>query len=154
MAKALVRIVTCAALTLALWSVTTGSSEGDPVQATVDRPATIVAQLSPSPSESRSGSSAHVIIAVTHYSPTDDGMPVEVVVTGRIGNGPEREVGRFGITPDVEFKVDDPSAAQRFSLRLPRELTSTEPIEFSVQIVPVRGSGRGASVQVSDVEIR
>ena len=159
MAKALVRIMTCAALTLALWSVTTGSSEGDPVQATVDRPATIVAQLSPSqlsPSlgESRSGSSAHVIIAVTHYSPTDDGMPVEVVVTGRIGNGPEREVGRFGITPDVEFKVDDPSAAQRFSLRLPRELTSTEPIEFSVQIVPVRGSGRGASVQVSDVEIR
>jgi hypothetical protein len=154
MAKASVRVMTYAAVTLALWSVKTGSSEGAPVQATVDSPATIVAQLSPSPGESRSGSSAHVIIAVTHYHPTDDGMPVEVLVTGRIGNGPEREVGRFGITPDVEFQAGELAAAQRFSLRLPRELMSSEPIEFSVQMVPVRGSGRGASVEIGNAEIR
>ena len=152
MAKA--RIMTCAALTLALWAVTTASSEGDPVQATVDKPAIVVAKVPPAAADSRLGSSAHVIISVTHYHPTDDGMPVEVLVTGRIGNGPEREVGRFGITPDFEFKAGDPAAAQRFSLRLPLELMSSEPIELSVHMVPVRGSGRGASVEVSDVEIR
>jgi len=96
----------------------------------------------------------HVIISVTGYHPADDGTPVEMVVTGRAGNGTEQQVGRFGVTPDVAYHVNDAADAMRFSFRIPPALISSEPVEFSVHIVPVRGTGSGASLQIGDAEIR
>jgi hypothetical protein len=108
-----------------------------------------------------------LIISVTNYHPTVDGSPVEVVVKGRGGDGVEREVGRFGITPDQEYSAAEPSDALRFSLPLPSELTADEPVTFSVQLVPVsrgksdqaaRESGnerdKGASLRLGKAEIR
>jgi hypothetical protein len=83
------------------------------------------------------------------------------------GDGVEREVGRFGITPDQEYSAAEPSDALRFSLPLPSELTADEPVTFSVQLVPVsrgksdqaaRESGnerdKGASLRLGKAEIR
>jgi hypothetical protein len=141
---------------LALWAVTADAGEGDQLLATVDKPATITATRAASLSEAASPPSTRVIVSVTHYRPTDDGLPVEVVVNGRPGDGAEREIGRFGITPDREFASADPSTTQRFGFALPGELATAvaagKPVTFSVHLIPVRGEGKGASLRVGTVE--
>jgi hypothetical protein len=143
-------------LALALWTVTALAGEGDQLLATVDKPARITTTRAASVSDAASPPSTRVIVSVTHYRPTDDGLPVEVVVNGGPGDGAEREIGRFGITPDREFASTDPTAAQRFGFALPRELATAiaagKPVTFSVHLLPVRGEGKGASLRVGTVE--
>jgi hypothetical protein len=140
----------------ALWTATADAGEGDQLLATVDQPATITATRAASLSDAASRPSTRVIVSVTHYRPTDDGLPVEVVVNGRPGDGAEREIGRFGITPDREFASAGPSETQRFGFALPPELAAAvaagKPVSFSVHLVPVHGEGKGASLRVGTVE--
>src|SRR2546421_6590501 len=92
----------CCWLALVLWSTSHSRAESDRLQATVSPPAIITATRL----HSAAGEKAvpprrgRVIISVTNYHPANDGSPVEVLVKGRIGDGMESEVGRFGITPD------------------------------------------------------
>jgi hypothetical protein len=141
---------------LAFWAVTANAGEGDQLLATVDKPATITTRRAAAVGDAASPASSRVIVSVTHYRPTDDGLPVEVVVNGRPGDGAEREIGRFGITPDREFASADPSTTQRFGFALPRELATAiaagRPVTFSVHLVPVRGEGKGASLRIGTVE--
>ena len=53
--------------------------------------------------------------------------------------GAEREIGRFGIFPNAEFKAAEPSKAQRFGLALPKELARGGPGE----IERLSGSAQG-----------
>jgi hypothetical protein len=163
------RISGCCWLALVVWSTSHCLAESDSLQATVGKPAIITAAPPQSTGDAKATLSrqARLIISVTNYHPTDDGSPVEVLVKGRIGDGVEREVGRFGITPDQEYSAAEPSGALRFSLPLPRELTADEPVIFSVQLVPVsrdksdkaaRETGnerdKGASLRLGKAEIR
>jgi hypothetical protein len=144
-------------------------AENNALLATVNKPAIIVAArtIAAGANEASPSRRARVIVSVSNYHPADDGTPVEVIVSARIGNGAESEVGRFGITPDREFIAAEPSDALRFSLPLPRELTTVEPVTFSVQLAsayPVspgrpaskagEGRGKGAYLRVGEVEIR
>src|ERR1700730_4039628 len=149
-------IAVCWMLAIALWPNGAWPVESDQLLATVNGPATVTASRAPSAGDdaTKLPQRARVIISVTNYRPTDDGTPVAVVVKGRTGNGEEREVGRFGITPDSEFDAAEPSAALRFNLALPRELATKEPVKFTVHLVPTKGQGKGASLRVGDVEIR
>lgn len=149
-------IAICCVLAIMLWPNRARPVESDQLMATVNKPATVTAVRALSSDDGTTKLSQHVrvIISVTNYRPTDDGTPVEVVVKGRTGDGEEREVGRFGITPDREFNAAEPSAALRFNLALPRELMTKEPVKFSVHLVPTKGQGKGASLRVGDVEIR
>jgi len=78
------------------------------------------------------------------------------LVDGRIEGGPNHEVGRFCITPDREF--GHPSASQRFSLAIPRELTAdvraARPITFTVRLVPVRGRKRALDLRRGRLPVR
>ena len=155
-------------MALMVWSTSHCLAESDPLQAIVGKPAIITAAPPQSTGDAKTRPRpARLIISVTNYHPTDDGSPVEVLVKGRIGDGVEREVGRFGITPDQEYSAAEPSDALRFSLPLPSELTADEPVTFSVQLVAVAGgksdpaareSGnepdKGASLRLGRAEIR
>jgi hypothetical protein len=136
--------------------------------ATLDKPATVTVRRAPVAGETAAPRRPRVIISVTGYNPTADCTPVQVVVKGRIDDGPELEVGRFAITPDRAFDAAAPEA-QRFALPLPSELATDKPVRFSVNLVPAegaqpnsacptnqpRGAKRGgASVRIGEVEIQ
>jgi len=52
--------------------------------------------------------------------------------------------------PNAEFKAADPSKAQRFGLPLPKELVS----QIEWYLVPFKGDGSGALLQIGGAEIR
>jgi hypothetical protein len=144
-------------LAFALWYAAAYAQEGDQLLATVDNPARITATRSVSTGDAAAARPMRVIVSVTHYRPTEDGSPLEVVVNGRAGDGAEQEIGRFGITPDREFASADPSTTQRFRFALPRDLAAVaaagKPITFSVQLVPVQGKGKGAFLRLGALEL-
>lgn len=136
--------------------------------ATLDKPATVTVRRSPPAGETVAPRRPRVIVSVSNYSPTADCTPVQVVVKGRVDDGPELEVGRFAITPDRAFDAAA-ADAQRFALPLPDGLAADKPVRFSINLVPAegaqpnsacpsngpRGPKRGtASVQISAVEIQ
>jgi hypothetical protein len=123
---------------LALWPLS-APAENDAMLATLDKPATVTVRRAPVAAAPGTPRRPRVIISVANYSPTRDCAPVEVVVKGRAGDGPEVEVGRFGITPDREFNAPTPPEAQRFALPLPSQLATEGPVQFSVHLVPVEG---------------
>jgi hypothetical protein len=141
-------------LAIVLSPVAAGPARGNSMLVTVGNPATITAARSTSAGEAAS-LRRRVIVSVTEYHPSDNGSPVEVVVNGRAGET-EREVGRFGITPDRKFVAADPAHAQRFRLALPQELVNDlgtgDRMTFIVHLVPIRGDGKGASLSVGSIE--
>jgi len=145
-------------LAFALWSAAAYAQEGDQLLATVDTPARITATRTASAGDAAAPARPmRVIVSVTHYRPTEDGSPLEVVVNGRAGDGAEQEIGRFGITPDREFASAEPSTTQRFRFALPRDLAAVaaagKPVTFSVQLVPVHGKGKGAFLRLGALEL-
>ena len=144
-------------LGLLLGMAPAGAEEGDTLLATVDRPARITTTAAAF-SGSADATSRRVVVSVTHYHPTDDGAPIEAVVTASVAGGDERDLGRFGITPDRAFTSTRPATTQRFGFALPPELAAAlaagKPVTFSVRLVPVRGDGKGAALRVGAVEFR
>jgi hypothetical protein len=151
---------------LAAWQ-SAAQADTDAMRATLDKPATVTVQRAPAASGTIVPRRPRVIISVTGYTPTADCTPVQVVVKGRIDNGPELEVGRFAITPDQAFDAAAPEA-QRFALPLPSGLATDKPVRFSLNLVaaegakpnsacppsPPPGPKRGASVRIGVVEIQ
>jgi len=147
---------------LALWPLA-ALAETDAMLATVDKPATVTVQRPPVAAAPGPQRRARVIVSFTSYSPTADCAPVEVIVKGQAGNGPELEVGRFAITPNSPFNGPEP---QSIGLPLPGQLVTDAPVRFSIQLVPVEGGEpnpavcatagprAGASLRISAVEIR
>lgn len=150
------RIAPVCAFVLALWCSTNPAEENDPLFATVDKPAVITATRRASAAGAPVGR-PEVIVGISRYHPSSDGSPVEIVVDGRVEGGADREIGRFGVTPDREFVADDPSDAQRFRFALPPDLAALvgagKAVTFIVRLVPIRGNGKGASLRVGDVEL-
>jgi hypothetical protein len=134
---------------LALSPLSAEAAEGERLVATVQAPAIVTAKSAPG-SVANQGT---MIVSVMGFQPPHDGGAVQVVVKLQ-QDGTEQEVGRFGITPNTPFKAADPSKAQRFGLRLPRELATGGPIKLNVYLVPTRGAGEGAWLEVAGAEIR
>jgi hypothetical protein len=152
---------------LAFWPLA-AHVETDAMLATLDKPATITVQRAPVAGESAAPRRPRVIVSVTNYNPAVDCTPVQVVVKGRIGDGPELEVGRFAITPDRAFDAAAPEA-QRFALPLPSALATDKPVRFTVNLVTAEGARpnsacpsnqpngprrSGASLRIGAVEIQ
>jgi hypothetical protein len=150
------RVVLGCGFLATIWPGTGHTEEKDPLLATVDKPAIITARR-PISASAAPNARLQTIVSVTRYHPSADGKPVEIVVDGRVEGGQNREVGRFGITPDRDYAANDPSAAQRFLLPIPQELAADvragKPITFTVRLVPVRGNGEGASLRIGNVEV-
>jgi hypothetical protein len=120
--------------------------------ATVANPAVISAAPAPAAEQGVASQSPRVIISVTGFRPPHDGA-VQAVVKIR-KDGMEQEIGRFGIFPNAEFTAADPSKAQRFGLPLPKELASGGAVKLNVYLVPFKGEGSGALLEIGGAEIR
>jgi hypothetical protein len=139
------------ALALLLTPLAAMAAEGDRVHATIDEPAVVTA--TPAPERGALAGGARVVVSVTAFQPPQDGGPVQVVVKAQ-HDGAEREIGRFGITPYTAFKADERSRPKSFGLALPSELAGGGPIKLNVYLVPTRGEGKGARLEVGSAEIR
>jgi hypothetical protein len=119
--------------------------------ATISNPAMVTAAAAPE--EGIVSQSSRVIVSVTGFRPPRDGA-VEAVVKAQKDDEPEQEIGRFGIFPSTGFTAADSSGARRFGLPLPKELAGSKALKLDVYLVPFRGSGEGAVLELGGAEIR
>ncbi|MGH6862864.1 MAG: hypothetical protein ACRECN_01100 [Methylocella sp.] len=129
------------------------AAQDSPLVATVANPAVVTAAAAPVADQGVASQPSRVIISVTAFRPPRDGAVQAVVKVQRDG-GTEQEIGRFGIFPNAEFKAAGPSKAQRFGLPLPKELTSGGAVKLHVYLVPFKGEGSGARLEIGGAEIR
>jgi hypothetical protein len=141
----------CAGM-VALMSQSSVAAQDSPGVATVAGPAAVTATAAPGADQGVASHSPRVIIRVTAFRPPHDGA-VQAVVKAQT-DGDEQEIGRFGIFPNAEFKAADPSKAQRFGLPLPKELASGGAVKLNVYLVPFKGDGSGALLEIGGAEIR
>jgi hypothetical protein len=140
----------CAVGLLALFAAI--AAEVDQLRATIDKPATVTA----TPAKALESTSADqpapsVTLHVTGYQPPKDGAVAGVVKIQK-PDGSEQELGTFGVFPQTAFKTDS-SNARRYSFTLPKELASG-PVKLKVDLVPIRGTGEGAQLEVGRAEVR
>jgi hypothetical protein len=92
------------------------------------------------------------VVDVTAYTPPRDGVVQGVVTVQKNTDGTEQEIGRFGIFPNTEFSAAD--RVQRYSFPLPRDVLQDGPVKLAVHVVPLRGEGEGARIEVGGAEIK
>ena len=139
---------------VALMSQSFVAAQDSPPVATVVRPAMITAAGAPGADQGVASQSPRVIISVTGFRPPHDGAVQAVVKVQRDGGRTEQEIGRFGMFPNAEFKSADPSKAQRFGLPLPKEIAGGGTVKLNVYLVPFKGDGSGALLEIGGAEIR
>jgi hypothetical protein len=129
-------------------------AEGDPLTATVGRPAIVTA----GPARPQEGLTAdegapRVVVYVTGYQPAQKGS-VRAVVKVQKGDGTEQEIGTFGVFPDAAFKAET-SRARAFGFPLPKELAA-DPVKLKIEVVPGkdRETGEGAQLEIGHAEIQ
>jgi hypothetical protein len=127
-------------------------AEDNQLIATVERPAIVTAAVAPSPGASPAD--RQVVVSVVAYKPSRDGAVQGVVKVQKNEGGTEQEIGRFGIFPNAEFRAADPSQARRYSFPLPTEVARGSPIKLKVEVVPVRGEGKDAQLEIGSAEIK
>jgi hypothetical protein len=88
------------------------------------------------------------------YTPPSEGVVQGAVRVQTSDSGTEQEIGRFSLFPNVEFRAEDPSQAQRFSFPLPAELAGVRPVMLKILLLPLRGDGKGARLEIGGAEIR
>ncbi|MGA7384323.1 MAG: hypothetical protein WBW81_06420 [Methylocella sp.] len=130
------------------------AAQDSPPVATVAVPAVVAATGAPGADQGVASQSTRVIISVTAFRPPHEGAVQAVVKVQKDGDRTEQEIGRFGIFPNAEFKAADPSKAHRFGLPLPKELASAGPVRLKVYLVPFKGEGSGALMDIGGAEIR
>jgi hypothetical protein len=141
---------TLAAMSIVLASLGPVASEENRLIATIDRPAVFMA---PVISDARPADQpARLVLSVVAYKPPRDGT-VQAAVKVQKNDG-ESEIGRFGIFPDTEFRAAEPSRAQRFGFPLPKELANDGAVKLEVHLLPVRGDGKDARLEIGRAEIR
>ena len=113
--------------------------------ATVGHPALIPLATSPEASPAND-TFRYVDITVWRFRPAPSG-PVQVTVEAPSGSS-LIEIGRFGIYPEQAFAATDSSQVQRFRLTIPAGLRLNDSSRLKVNIVPTRGSGKDASIEV------
>ncbi|MGH6843609.1 MAG: hypothetical protein ACRECU_02570 [Methylocella sp.] len=130
------------------------AAQDGPLVATVASPAVVTSTVAPVADQGVTSQASRVIISVTAFRPPHDGAVQAVVKVQRDDGKTEQEIGRFGMFPNAEFKAAAPSKAQRFGLPLPKELASGGPIKLHVYLVPFKGDGSGARLEIGGAEIR
>lgn len=149
----LVRII--AAGLLALGAALGGCQAENRMQATLDKPAMVTAGPATAAllGSADFGGARHVLITIAAFTPPPDKKPVEVVVSAARAGGGSREIGRFAITPYAPF-VRGSGRQQNFALALPADLAGEKTLTLSVALVPVRGGGQGARLEVGSAALQ
>ena len=130
------------------------AAEGSQLIATVERPATVTVSTAPGPGLDASPAGRQVVVSVMGYKPARDGAVQGVVKVQPNEGRTEQEIGRFGIFPNAEFRAADPSQARRFTFPLPPDLARGGPVRLKVEVVPIRGDGKDAQLEIGSAEIK
>ncbi|MCA1510458.1 hypothetical protein [Bradyrhizobium sp. NBAIM01] len=129
-------------------------AEGDPLIATVGKPAIVTATRS-KPQEGLTADKvpSRVVVLVTGFQPAQQGN-VRAIVKVQRADGKEQEIGTFGVFPDRAFKAET-SRARAFSFPLPKEL-AVDSVKLKIEVVPdkERGTGEGARLEIGRAEIQ
>ena len=146
--------MTSAGLALALVLVTAGgaAAECNPLSATIDRPALIAIAPPESHESNATGLFSRIVLVVTCYQPAQDGSAVQAVVNVKIADGTEQEVFRFAIYPDTAFRTSDSASSQSFGFSLPDDLLDKSSVHLVVRLMPLRGEGKGASMEIGEAK--
>jgi hypothetical protein len=147
---ALRHVVSCGAVLLI--GIGAASSQGISLIATVDKPVTLPIISSPQAMMSANRAPSHVVVTVTGFTPSSSG-PVQAVVDARCGDT-QIEIGRFGIMPQTTFTSANPTKLQRFSLPLTAGSACSRPDSVTIRLVPSRGDGRGATIEIGSAVLR
>jgi hypothetical protein len=139
-----------AAVLVAMLGGLGAAAEGNQLIATVERPATVTVTVAQGPDSIEAGK--YVVVDVTAYTPPRHGAVQGVVTVQKNTDGTEQEIGRFGIFPNTEFSAAD--RVQRYSFPLPRDVLQDGPVKLTVHVVPLRGEGEGARIEVGGAEIK
>jgi hypothetical protein len=141
-----------AAVLVSMLGCVGAAAEGIQLIATVERPATVTVTVAQGPDSTEAGH--YVVVHVTAYTPPRDGAIQGVVTVQKHTDSTEQEIGRFGIFPNAEFSAADPSKVRRYSFPLPRDVLQDGPVKLTVHIVPLRGEGKGARLELGGAEIK
>ena len=141
-----------AAMLVAMLARLGAATEGSQLIATVERPATVTVTVAQDRDSIEAGQ--HLVVDVTAYTPPRDGAIQGVVTVQKHTDSTEQEIGRFGIFPNTEFSAADPSKVRRYSFPLPRDVLLNGPVKLTVYVVPLRGEGKGARLDLGGVEIK
>jgi hypothetical protein len=120
--------------------------------ATIDKPAIVTVAPAASSEREAPDGSGRVVLKVAGFKPAQDGSAVQAVVKVQKADGREQEVHRFTVFPQAEFNTRDTSKFQKFGFSLPKELAGNGEIKLKVELVPLRGKGKGASLEVGSAE--
>ena len=145
------RATDIAAVLVAMLGCLGAPAEGNQLIATVERPATVTVTVVRGP-DSIEGQ--YVVVDVAAYTPPRDGAIQGVVTVQKHTDSTEQEIGRFGIFPDTEFSAADPSKVRRYSFPLPSDVLQDGPLKLTVHVVPLRGEGKGARLELGGAEIK
>jgi len=128
------------------------AAEGDQLLATINKPAIVTAMpATTSASAGADQSAPSVVLHVISYEPPKDGAIAGVVKIQK-PDGSEQEIGTFGVFPQTAFRTELPNA-RRYNFPLPKEL-ARGPVKLKVSLVPTRGTGEGAQLEVGRAEIQ
>src|SRR3569833_1182780 len=99
------------------------------------------------------GLSRRVVVTIAAFTPPPDTMPVEIVVSATSAGGAMRELGRVSVLPYAAFGVNDTARHMTFAFVLPPGFAG-DALNLRVSLVPVRGGGQGASLEIGSATIR
>ena len=141
-----------AAMLVAMLACLSAATEGNQLIATVEHPATVTVTVAQGPDSIEAGQ--YLVVDVTAYTPPRDGAIQGVVTVQKHTDSTEQEIGRFGIFPNTEFSAADPSKVRRYSFPLPRDVLRDGPVKVTIHVVPLRGEGKGARLELGGAEIK
>lgn len=121
------------------------------MRATLDHPAQVRAAAG---AAALAGAQRRVIVTIVAFTPPPDGKPVEIVVSAVPASGPARELGRVAVTPYAAFGASETARHRTFAFHLPTDLANTPALDLRVALVPVRGGGAGAGLEVGSATLR
>ena len=130
------------------------AAEDSALVATVAGPAVVTATAAPVDDQGVASQSPRVIISVAAFRPPHDGAVQAVVKVQKDGGRTEQEIGRFGMSSECRIQGSRPIQSQRFGLPLPKELANGGAIKLNVYLVPFKGDGSGALLEIGGAEIR
>src|SRR5262245_26739090 len=97
-----------ASLLLALLIATSGwaVAEDDQLLATIDKPAVVTLEPAAGSKSGVADASGRVVLKIVGFRPAQDGSAVQAIVKVQRADGSEKEVHRFTVFPQAEFKAD------------------------------------------------
>jgi hypothetical protein len=138
------------------FSASGAESTGTNSVATPERPAVVSVQSQPATGLEASQQRKTMTVDVLGFNPPEKGS-VQAIVKVETGTAEgEKEIGRFGLFPNAQFKADTPEDAQRFSFTLDEATAKSveKAAKVKIDLKPFGGAGTDARLEIGAVDVK